>query len=151
MTPTKESSRQLVDRPLYSCDLPPHLLKITEITDWTCTITIVDIYGGTYLIFARKAQFQNGTCTNPELAELIGMVNYEKLVCEFGGMKIYIPKLDHALRKARDMEINKKFTEGNVSATQLALDYKLSERWIWQILKNPDTLRTEQPDLFDPD
>jgi len=143
-----ELPRQLINRPLYSCDLPPHLLKITEITDWTAAIAIVDYFGGTYLIFARKAQFQNGTCTNPELAELIGMEYYEKLICEFGGMKIYIPKLDHALRKARDLEINQKFMEGTPGA-ELAIEYRLSERWIWQILKSPDTLRNEQPDLFD--
>lgn len=141
---------RLINRALYSCDLPPHIEKMCELIGWAAAMSMVDRWGGTYIVFARKVrEHRTNANTNPELVLLIGEESYEKLIDQFGGQKIYIPKLDHAMRKARDMQINQKYVDEKQTAEKLALDYRLSERQIWNILNNPDTLRTDQPDLFD--
>lgn len=69
-----------------------------------------------------------------QLAELIGIENYRKLVETYGGMAIYIPKADAYLRIDRDEQIRAKFDGQNYR--QLALEYGLTETWIRSIVSD---------------
>ncbi len=48
-----------------------------------------------------------------ELAELIGLDAYKKLVENYSGNPLYIPKIDFILKEIRDAEIRKKFNGRN--------------------------------------
>ena len=66
-----------------------------------------------------------------EIAELIGMEAYKKLVQVFGGSFIYICKADTLTRISRNAEICSKFNGHN--DRELALKYNLSTKTIRQI------------------
>ena len=68
-----------------------------------------------------------------EIAEIIGIESYRKLVEHYGGSRIYIEKFDTITRFDRNKEIREKFDGGN--HLQLAREYKLSEQTIRNIVK----------------
>ena len=67
-----------------------------------------------------------------ELAEIIGLEPYKKLIEAFGGCQLYIPKLETALKKARNKEIRENFNGFNYC--ELAKKYNLSEMMIRKIV-----------------
>ena len=67
-----------------------------------------------------------------EIAEIIGIEAYRKLVEHYGGSHIYINKSDTVIRPNRDDEIRKKFNGSNYR--QLVREYNLSEPTIRNIL-----------------
>lgn len=67
-----------------------------------------------------------------EIAEVIGIEAYRKLVEYYGGSRIYIEKSDTVTRPDRNNEIRKKFNGGNYK--QLAREYRLSELTIRRIV-----------------
>ena len=68
-----------------------------------------------------------------ELANVIGLEAYKKLVQHYGGSYIYINKSDTVVRSERDAEICRKFNGKNYC--QLAQEYDLTENRIRSILK----------------
>ena len=66
-----------------------------------------------------------------ELAELIGIENYKKLVAHYGGGFVYICKSDTILKDIRNAEICDKFNGYNYR--ELAKEYNLSEKMIREI------------------
>jgi len=72
----------------------------------------------------------------PEIyQDLAGMVGLEAALMlgrEFGGMSVYIPKIETSLREWRDENIRRDFTGGNIR--QLARKYRLTSTRVRQIL-----------------
>lgn len=62
---------------------------------------------------------------------------------QFGGTYVYFPKVEGAIRKARDKLIQKEFDGTNYK--QLARKYKLSESWIREIVDTKDENQLEMP------
>lgn len=60
-----------------------------------------------------------------QLAELIGLDNYVKLVEVYGGISIYIPKPDRLERAERDKKIREEFDGYNYR--ELAIKHQLTE------------------------
>lgn len=60
-----------------------------------------------------------------ELAEVIGLESYKKLVEHYGGSYIYVTKTETIMRDERDSEIRKKFNGSNYR--ELAREFGLSE------------------------
>ena len=70
-----------------------------------------------------------------ELAELIGMEGFIRVVEVYGGSSnLYIPKAEQLVRPLRDDCIRREFNGSNMS--QLARKWGLTERYIREILKN---------------
>ncbi len=67
-----------------------------------------------------------------EIAEIIGVESYMKLVREYGGRSIYIHKLDAVIRILRDEQIREDFNGDNHGV--LCKKYNLSEKQIREIL-----------------
>ena len=67
-----------------------------------------------------------------ELVHAVGMEVTLKLGREFGGMSLYLPKIETSLREWRDENIRREFTGANVR--QLARKYRLTGARIRQIL-----------------
>ena len=70
---------------------------------------------------------ENLSANQREIAEIIGLGNYLKLVRHFGGDNIYIQKYSN-----RDQEILEKFNGYNYS--ELAAEYDLSVRTIYKLV-----------------
>lgn len=68
-----------------------------------------------------------------ELAEIIGIENFLKLVMYTGGTSIYIPKAEHILCTIRDKKIKEEYKGDNFK--ELSKKYGLTERWIREIIR----------------
>ncbi len=66
-----------------------------------------------------------------ELAEIIGIEAYRKLVVHYGGGFVYVCKKDTLLKHNRNNEICSKFNGSNYR--ELAKEYNLSEKMIREI------------------
>lgn len=82
-----------------------------------------------------------------ELAELIGIENYIKMVQRYSGTSIYIAKIDKLLNSKRDAEIIKSFNGRNYR--YLAYKYRLSERTVRDIISKGYSQNVEQMSFFD--
>lgn len=67
-----------------------------------------------------------------ELAEIIGLDAYKKLVVNYAGSFLYIQKIDSVLKDLRDDEIREKFDGGNYG--ELAREYNLAEATVRDIV-----------------
>ena len=83
-----------------------------------------------------------------QIAEIIGLEAYLKLVKIYGGTNIYIAKIDKLLSIKRDMEIVKRFTGYNYKS--LANQYRLSERAVREIINRENSrILNQQLSFFD--
>ena len=71
------------------------------------------------------------------VAEVVGVRLTIELVRRFKGTHVYFRNLDHLLRRHRDRLIRRDYDAG-MRAPDIARKYRLSERWVWQILGRPD-------------
>lgn len=74
-------------------------------------------------------------CVNEEqrqLIDCIGIENYKKIVLEFGGQYIYIPKSETISRELRDREIKEQFDGSNYR--KIANKYNLSVGQVRRII-----------------
>lgn len=69
-----------------------------------------------------------------EIAELIGIVNYRKLVKNFGGNQVRILQEDTLVKEKRDNEIRSLYNGRN--ELELSQKYNLSDRTIRSIVAN---------------
>lgn len=67
-----------------------------------------------------------------ELAEIIGLAAYKKLVVNYAGSFLYVQKIDSVLKDLRDDEIREKFDGGNYG--KLAREYNLAEATVRDIV-----------------
>lgn len=72
-----------------------------------------------------------------DIAEVLGMDAFFKLLHLCGGQNLYIPKWESMRRNARDREIRALFNGGNYRA--LAAQFDLSERQIRKIINGTRT------------
>lgn len=70
-----------------------------------------------------------------DLVRTVGMEATLTLGEEFGGMSLYLPKIESALRSWRDINIRNEFTGANIP--QLAKKYSLTSARVRQILCVP--------------
>lgn len=69
------------------------------------------------------------------LAEVIGLDGFKNLVREFGGTsRLYVPTLDTVVLPVRDELIRREYDGTN--AMELARKWNLTERWIYEIVKD---------------
>lgn len=77
-----------------------------------------------------------------QLAEIIGLESYKRLVKNYAGSFLYIQKIDSVLKDVRDNEIREKFDGGNYG--ELAREYDLAEATVRDIVaEKRKQLRTE--------
>lgn len=87
-----------------------------------------------------------------QLAELIGIDKYKKLLQTYGGMSIYIPKPETYAAIIRNEKIRQEFNGGNYK--ELSRKYRLTEVWVRNIVaEKAQELKTKPADgqvsLFD--
>lgn len=129
-------------RGIFEEDLPPTLKDLCDLLGLEAVIALAQKYGGTVMMLPRT--LFNG-CTLPEV---IGAEAAAKLIHFRGGTRLYVAKLDEALRVNRNLQIVKLYSAGE-GVKKLAREFSLSERHVWRILGTPEPDRTEnQLSLF---
>ena len=67
-----------------------------------------------------------------ELAETIGLEAYRKLIANYGGNPVYIPKVETVLKEIREREIKENFNGKNYR--ELSKKYGISEMTVRRIV-----------------
>ena len=107
--------------------LPGVLREMTELIGLPATMAIVRRFGGVRLYVPVNVP------PDHILISLVGMQKAERLAERFGGQEHFdIPKAEAALRHLRNEAIKQQWPE--VSQSQLALKYGLTERTVREIL-----------------
>lgn len=91
--------------------------------------------GGIFLEI-EKITLERLSGDQKELAEIVGIEAYRKLVANYGGMSIYINKSETVLREFRNAEICNSFNGFNYR--ELAKKYNLSEKTVREIISGRD-------------
>lgn len=78
-----------------------------------------------------------------ELADVIGLEAYKKLITHYAGSFLYICKPDTILKEIRDNEIREKFDGCNYG--QLAREYNLAEATVRDIVAEKRRQLKEEP------
>lgn len=107
--------------------LPESLKPIAELIGMPSTISLVERYGGGRLYIPRNANNDHA------LVQVLGREAVEALASVHAGESIELPLATAALRRARDMEIYRRYNSGD-SAEQLAKDYGATRRHIYRIV-----------------
>lgn len=78
-----------------------------------------------------------------QLAELIGIENYCKLVQTFGGLSVYIPRIESFERMLRDESLREEFNGYNIR--ELSRKYGLTEVRVRSIVADIYQKQKRQP------
>jgi len=133
--------------------LPETVQLIAGLIGLPKTVKLVEMLGGTTFPVSKN-QTRMGEIRYQALAEVVGVDAADVLTKHFGGDALYVPRCAEALRYLRDRTICEEFdvesrTVGsNAAVNNLALKYKLTDRWIWEILKSTDCSESTQSALF---
>ncbi len=85
--------------------------------------------------FLQEISIDDLPTAQREIAELIGLEAYLKLVVTYGGMRpLYIPKFTEIKREIRNRELCKKFDGYNFQ--ELAREYELTEVMVREIVRD---------------
>ncbi len=132
--------------------LPEQIQEIAEAIGLPATQRLVQELGGTTWPVSKGVR-RLGIIRHEALKEVIGETAAQIMAERWGNETLYIAKCDAPLRRLRDLEIHRKFEQAvregvsaNTVVSELARAYKLSDRWVWVILKQP--LDTSTGDLF---
>ncbi|TQV63947.1 MAG: DNA transposition protein [Halothiobacillaceae bacterium] len=132
-------------------DLPESAQNIVRLIGIGKALRLIERLGGTTFPVA-KGLTRMGQARYELLAEVIGMDASDTLTAEYGGETLYVPSCKAALRRVRDRAIHTRFDamvkgghSANGAVAELALEHKISDRRIWDILKVlPDSQDVQQ-------
>lgn len=109
---------------------PASLTEIIEVIGDQATLKLVERFGGT----TQRIPAPCNVTAEHELAVCIGLENLKALVGKLGGGRwLYIARCAKGLRERRNREIVLAYDRG-VKVADLAREYSLSDRRIWEIL-----------------
>ncbi len=130
--------------------LPDIIVEIANLVGMSKTMQLVQAFGGTNLPMPIGVE---NSMTEQALISAVGEETAELLMESYGGDRLYIPRCEVALRDWRNNRLIaelKQAVMNGISQTrairQLAIQYELSERRIYELLK--ERLPQQQPRLF---
>ena len=124
--------------------LPKSMIEMVQHIGLKATLTLVELRGGVFVFVPNKASSDHW------LVEHIGLDALEKLVCEYQGLKIEIPRCHAALRAMKEQAIMAESQSG-VSNTELARKYGYTDRGIRMLRRRVEQrmgIEPPQQDLF---
>lgn len=142
--------------------LPPSFASVVTIVGAEKGFLLYEKYRGTSFKIGQNKR-KNGKVLHFMLAEVVGDDAATRLELALKGQReLYIPKCDALAKALRDCAIRQQFDElttqkphpmlGNLAAKNLARQYNLSERWIWEIVNQatviPENENHQQASLF---
>ena len=135
-------------------NLPASVAELVDLIGLDKAMKLVKTLGGTTFPVPKR-QTSLGEVRYNVLADVVGVDAADALVKRFGGDELYVPRCAAALQAARDAEINEAFVAGTRAGRSaadvvfsLARRYKLSDRRVWDILKEVPAKPSDQLRLF---
>lgn len=130
--------------------MPAMAREIAGLIGMPDTLRLVEALGGTTFPVPKREN-RMGELRFNLLEQAAGVKAADILCKQYGGTNLYIPRCADALRRARDTEIIRHFDAairtgrtGTEVVAELALRYRLSDRRIWLILKEPNFVPPRQ-------
>ncbi|WP_410499686.1 Mor transcription activator family protein [Chitinibacter sp. S2-10] len=134
--------------------LPATAQELVRVIGLTAVVKLIESHGGTSLLVPQGKR-REGQANYEAMAEIIGYKEMAALAKHYRGDDVvYIPSCKATLRAIRNRLIRSDFDaytreESAARAViKLARDHGLSDRRVWEILKEPEVLRAEQVSLF---
>jgi Mor family transcriptional regulator len=137
--------------------LPSQVQEMAEKIGYANAFHVVAKLGGTtWVIPMRKGRMGAVSVeARAKLANALGSADLAALLRDhYEGQTLYVPRCESSLRAARDMVIHKTVEDGLRSGRsmvgmvkELATQFSLSDRRIWEILKEPSPVATLQPSI----
>ena len=123
--------------------LPPSAQELARVIGLPSALKMVDLYGGLTLRIPHGETVQ-GSAMLDDIAKHIGEPSVKALAQRYAGTALVIPNCKLAMLKARDaaiLEDRRRLAADGLSERQLVqcltLGYRLTERYVWRILKKP--------------
>lgn len=120
--------------------LPSVMREVAEVVGIAEVEVLIGAFGGTSLSIPATQQSR----VVGRLQDKLGSALVHKLICNFAGTRIYIPKCEKIILQNRDKLLNQErdvLAKSGVSeraiVTTLALKYDICDRHVWRILKKP--------------
>lgn len=123
--------------------LPPSAQELARVIGLPAALKMVDYYGGLTLRIPHGETVQ-GRAMLDDIAKHISEPSAKALAQKYAGTALVIPNCKLAMMKARDaalLEDRRRLADEGLSERQLVqcltLGYRLTERYVWRILKKP--------------
>lgn len=136
--------------------LPDAIQVLIRLIGLPAAVRLVEQLGGTtFPVALRKSRL--GEIRYEALSEVVGSEAADAITKHYGGDCLYIPRCVAALRELMHREIRAEFDamthehSAIHAVTRLAVQYRMSDRHVWRILKRPDANAQSPPkqdDLF---
>ena len=136
--------------------LPETVQQIAGLIGFPATMSLIDKLGGTTFPFGKGIHSLGANRLNL-LRQTIGCDNTEKLMADFGGDVLYIPRCAEAMREWRNRKLIERFDElteqqelsSLMALSQICPEFGLSDRHVWNILgMHGRTSSSQQGSLF---
>lgn len=135
--------------------LPQTVQQIAALIGYPSTMALIEKLGGTTFPIGKGIHSLGSNRLNM-LRQAIGSDNTNKLIADFGGDLLYIPRCAEAMREWRNRKLVERFdelTEQGLSSlmalSQICPDFGLSDRHVWNILgMHGRTSSSQQGSLF---
>ncbi|MNX34298.1 hypothetical protein D3C86_645410 [compost metagenome] len=122
--------------------LPPALRELVRVLGFADAMLLISVRGGGRITVPHKVR------EGHELALLLGMDTFNKLVREYAGESLLLPKLDSYLRELRHEQVRQCKAQG-LDVDEIAEETGYTRRHVFNILGGyADTRDTFTMDLF---
>lgn len=129
--------------------LPRSARELIAVAGLDVALQLIRQYPGTHFPIGKNA-IRQGRILHAALTEIVGEKEAKLIEDAYSTQrKLWIPKCEGALLELRNRRIRKRFDQltstlpAYHAVTQLALEFKLTERTVWRILKQADKMPTE--------
>lgn len=127
------------DREVLVEDLPESLRELQQLIGLPATMAIVKRWGGLRIKIPSRYHDDH------QLVKVVGHEAMVKVVDNYAGCNLYIPRALTAILAMRNVDILTRL-DNEVSASTLAREYNLTERQIWKIKQRPEAARVPRPE-----
>lgn len=124
--------------PILESDLPETARNLVRLLGWAKAEALIRELGGIpYPVPKGEANNPAGAIRFARLEEIVGRRGAERLVAEYGGDTLEIPKCKKAIARAR-MRAMKARCDAGATLEDIALEFDCTTRWVSMVLKRPD-------------
>jgi Mor family transcriptional regulator len=119
---------------------PATIAEIEAVIGLALTLKLIEAFGGTTIRLPARANIHPDNA----IAQIIGINALRALVDALGASRwLYIARCAEGVRLKRNQTIVRQYNAG-ASVNSLALQHRLADRTIWEILKNTDMANPQQ-------
>lgn len=124
--------------PLLESDLPATAHNLIRLVGWSRAEALIRELGGIpYPVPMAANNNPAGAARFGRLAEIVGQAGAARIVQEYAGDVLNIPKCHKAIARAKGRAMRARCDAGD-TLEQIALQFDCTTRWVSYVLKRPD-------------